>query len=62
MMTAEELISEFKRMPVNEQEKVIHFLSQEPESGPTYATNASAHKAVDEIMSEHSALFRKLAQ
>jgi hypothetical protein len=61
-MSAAEVIKEFKKLPREEQAKVLVFLTQGQEGDPKYIDDESFEKAMDLVMKENADLLRRLAQ
>lgn len=61
-MNAREVIEQFKRLPEDEQGKVIEFIQQDTSVKMRYADNEAALEAAKTVFSEHPELFRRLAQ
>ncbi|MGK0309626.1 MAG: hypothetical protein ACJAYS_000448 [Lentimonas sp.] len=68
-MNAMEVINQFKRLPENEQGKVVEFIRKDNSSKVCYAddeaaqaTAEAAQATAEAVFNEHPELFRKLAQ
>ena len=61
-MNAMEVIDQFKRLPEDEQGKVVEFIRKESSAKVRYAADDDARAAGEAVFSEHPELFRKLAQ
>jgi len=67
-MSATEIIEEFERLPVPEQERVLDFFlracreHRADQSKVRYASDADFDKAADKVLREHAELFQRLAQ
>jgi hypothetical protein len=61
-MNAMEVIDQFKRLPENEQGKVVEFIRKDSSSKVRYADDEAAQAAAEAVFNEHPELFRKLAQ
>lgn len=57
-----EVIDQFKRLPENEQGKVVEFIRKDSSSKVRYADDEAAQAAAEAVFDEHPELFRKLAQ
>ena len=62
LMNAMEFIDQFKRLPENEQGKVVEFIRKDRSAKVRYADDESAKEAAEAVFDEHPELFRKLAQ
>jgi len=62
IMNAVEIIEEIKRLPDEEQEKVIAFARQRQVGQIRYADDATFEAAADKVFKSHSDLLHKLAQ
>jgi hypothetical protein len=62
LMNAVEIIEEIKRLPEEEQEKVIEFARQQQAGQVRYADDATFEAAADKVFKSHSELLHKLAQ
>jgi hypothetical protein len=61
-MNAMEVINQFKRLPENEQGKVVEFIRKDNSSKVCYADDEAAQATAEAVFNEHPELFRKLAQ
>ena len=61
-MNAMEVIDQFKRLPQEEQGKVVEFIQQDRSAKVRYADDEAAMTAAKAVFGEHPELFRKLAQ
>lgn len=61
-MNAREVIKQFKRLPKEEQGKVVAFIQQDRSAKVRYADDEAAMTAARAVFGEHPELFRKLAQ
>ena len=61
-MNAMEVIDQFKRLPEDEQGKVVEFIRKNSSAKVRYADDDAALAAADAVFAEHPELFRKLAQ
>jgi hypothetical protein len=61
-MNALEVIEQFKRLPQNEQGKVVEFIQQDVSAKVRHADDEAAMAAARAVFGEHPELFRKLAQ
>ena len=61
-MSAKEIIEEIQKLPQTEREKVFVFIDSQRAKDVRYASDADFYKAAEQIMSERSGLFRRLAQ
>ena len=61
-MNAMEVIEQFKRLPQDEQGKVVEFIQQDVSAKVRYADDEAAMAAAKAVFGEHPELFRKLAQ
>jgi hypothetical protein len=61
-MNAMEVIDQFKRLPDNEQGKVVEFIRKDISAKVRYAEDDAAKAAGEAVFNEHPELFRKLAQ
>ena len=61
-MDAMEVINQFKRLPREEQGKVVEFIQQDRSAKVRYADDKAAMTAARAVFDEHPELFRKLAQ
>ena len=62
LMIAMEFIDQFKRLPKNEQGKIVEFIRKDSSAKVRYADDTAAKAAVEAVFDEHPELFRKLAQ
>ena len=62
IMNAMEVIDQFKRLPEEEQGKVVAFIRQDCSTKVRYADDNAAMTAARAVFDEHPELFRKLAQ
>jgi len=61
-MSAAEVIEEIKKLPREEQAKVLVFLTQGREGEANYIDDESFAKAKDLVLKENAELLRRLAQ
>lgn len=61
-MNAMEVIDQFKRLPENEQGKVVEFIRKDSSSKVLYTNDKAAQAAAEAVFEEHPDLFRKLAE
>ena len=61
-MDAMEVIDHFKRLPEEEQGKVVEFIRKDSSAKMRYADDEAAKAAGEAVFNEHPELFRKLAQ
>ncbi|MBC2595406.1 hypothetical protein H5P28_14150 [Ruficoccus amylovorans] len=61
-MNALEVIEQFKRLPQQEQGKVVEFIQQDVSAKVRHADDKAAMAAARAVFDEHPELFRKLAQ
>jgi len=61
-MNAMEVIDQFKRLPEDEQGKVVEFIRKDSSAKVRYADDEAAQAAAEAVFGEHPELFRKLAQ
>jgi hypothetical protein len=61
-MSAAEVIEEIKKLPLEEQKKVLVFLAQDRELAVKYLDDASFEKAKNLVLKENAELLRRLAQ
>lgn len=61
-MNAVEVIDQFKRLPEDEQGKVLEFIRKDRSTKVRYAADDAAKAAGEAVFREHPELFRKLAQ
>lgn len=61
-MNAMEVIDYFKRLPEDEQGKVVEFIRKDSSTKVRYADDEAAKAAGEAVFGEHPELFRKLAQ
>ena len=62
LMNAMEVIDQFKRLPEDEQGKVVEFIRKDSSAKVRYADDEAAQAAAEAVFGEHPELFRKLAQ
>jgi len=62
LMNAMEVIDQFKRLPEDEQGKVVEFIRKDSSAKVRYADDEAAQTAVEAVFGEHPELFRKLAR
>ncbi|MCH2156380.1 MAG: hypothetical protein MK080_10300 [Opitutales bacterium] len=61
-MNTMEVIDYFKRLPEDEQGKVVEFIRKDSSTKVRYADDDAAKAAGEAVFGEHPELFRKLAQ
>jgi hypothetical protein len=62
IMNAMEVIDQFKRLPEDEQGKVVEFIRKDSSAKVRYADDEAAKAAAEAVFGEHPELFRKLSQ
>jgi len=62
LVNAMEVIDQIKRLPEDEQGKVVEFIRKDSSAKVRYADDDAAQAAAEAVFSEHPELFRKLAQ